>query len=383
VIVAGMRILLGSFMAIAWVTVKPYLALDQLTGPKYYAAVVMPRGFPADAWLGVWVRWDAVHYLNLAVVGYTGVSAGDSIFYPLYSGLVNLISRVLAGNILLAGLTLSTLSAVLAFAFLHRMTEELFGEETARWSIVALACFPTAFFLIAPFTESLFLALTLGAFLCAYRGRWWLAGILGCVASFTRGPGMFTGLALAALALASWRNAEKETRRQQWIAWCGGVFLPIAGGLAFLFWRSAMGYPSVTDILQRYSGLVMTDPVSGLWTSLLHAPQKWEVSTVLEIVCAFFFLAMTGAMILRKRWRRPEWIVYTAANLLFFLSKQSFTASSLQSLPRYVLVLFPVFIMIGGWLADRDRIVKFIFILISSCCAIALSVLYTFWIFIG
>jgi hypothetical protein len=168
-----------------------------------------------------------------------------------------------------------------------------------------------------------------------------------------------------------------------WIRWGVGAFLPVAGGLAFLFWRSAMGYPPVTEILQRYSGLVMTDPVSGLWTSFRHAAVQMTLSDFLEIFSAISFLTMLTLMLAQSRWRRAEWILYTAVNLLFFLSKQSAIASPLQSLPRYVLALFPVFIMAGGWLSDRSQRIQFYWIMISSLCAMILSVLYTFWIFIG
>src|SRR5437870_921220 len=70
----------------------------------------------------------------------------------------------------------------------------------ARWALFALAVYPTAFFLLAPFTESLFLALTMAAFVAADARRWWLAGVLGAMASLTRGPGIVTTAALAWMA---------------------------------------------------------------------------------------------------------------------------------------------------------------------------------------
>jgi hypothetical protein len=380
---SGMRCIFGIVMAAAWIVVKPNLAPELLDSARVYGAVQMPTDFPADAFLGVWARWDAVHYLNLSLRGYAGVSEGDSIFYPLYPGLIRILAFCTNGDVLLAGLILSTLASWVALTCLHRLAADHFGPNVAPWAVVALACFPTSFFLIAPFTESLFLALTLAAFLSAYRGKWWLAGFFGCLASLTRGPGILTSLALVIIAAHELRQAK--------VPWSGsklggilfGLCMPVAGGAVFLGWRFWAGYPSVTEILKNYSGLVMTDPISGLWASLSQWFHHMDFASSLEVFVAIAFLALLVPLAFSSRWRNVEWLIFVFANLMVFLSKQSQIASSLQSLPRYVLTLFPVFLLIGGWLAEQSRRTRFIYVSISSFFAIVFSVLFTFWIFVG
>jgi len=56
--------------------------------------------------------------------------------------------------------------------------------------VLAVAFFPAAFFLSAIYSEALFLALSLGSFLAARRGRWAWAGIVGGLAAATRTAGI-------------------------------------------------------------------------------------------------------------------------------------------------------------------------------------------------
>jgi Gpi18-like mannosyltransferase len=51
----------------------------------------------------------------------------------------------------------------LALFFVYRIAEEGWGEGVARGAVLALAFFPTAFFLNSVYTESLFLALSAGS----------------------------------------------------------------------------------------------------------------------------------------------------------------------------------------------------------------------------
>ena len=88
-------------------------------------------------------------------------------------------------------------------------------------------------------------------------------------------------------------------------------------------------------------------------------------------------------MFANRRWRKGEWLIYLAINLLIFLSKESFQASSLQSMARYVSVLLPVFIALVDWLRSQSRLTRLICTTISSTIMIVLSTLYALWVFIG
>jgi len=383
IVTAVLRLGLGAVMATTWTAVKARLPSHQLDDPAIYGELDMPITFPADALAGVWVRWDAVHHLNLAQRGYFEVPEADTIFYPLYAFLTRLAAGLLGGDTIVAGLAIACLATWAALTSLYRLTDCSLGPAAARWSILALAAFPTSFFLLAPFTESLFLALTLGAFLAAYRGRWWIAGAFGLLASLTRGPGMLSALALALIAWKGWRGSAR-TLVAYWVTpMLAAVGLPLAGGLAFLFWRQTVGFASTDEILRRYSGVILTNPVSGILESLRQWHRVGDLTMTLEVLSVPIFLALTAAMLFNSRWRKPEWLAYVFVNLSLFLSKQSLTGSSLQSLPRYVLVLFPCFVIIGDWLASRSQRTRFAYMAASSAALVVLSMLYALWVFIA
>lgn len=381
-LVLALRLGLGLLMGLAWSVARPYMP------PAYLAETLGPvargsYGLVIDTALEAWPRWDAVHYFALAQRGYFGVGEGDTVFYPLFPVLLKLVGALLGGDQLVAGLLIGTVATTVSLACLHQLAEPRFGSAAARWSVLALALYPTSFFLLAPFTEALFLALTLGAFLAADGRRWWLAGVLGSLASLARGPGVLTVFALAWVAWEEWRAATPRPGLGRSAYLAGALALPVAGGLSFLAWRSVVGFAPVATVLRTYSGLEMVDPLRGLIYALGQFLAVHDLHTFLDIASAGLFLWLAVVMLRRPRWRVWAWVIYMLANLAFFLSKHSLTASSLQSLARYVLVLFPAFIVLGDWLAGRSARTRFFYVLGSSLGLLLLSALYAVGWFIG
>ena len=73
---------------------------------------------------------------------------------------------------------------------MYALTRNEFSEEIARRAVLYAAVFPTAFFFLAPYSESLFLLLVLLSFWSARRGRWAMAGATGALAALTRNLGV-------------------------------------------------------------------------------------------------------------------------------------------------------------------------------------------------
>jgi hypothetical protein len=376
----GLRLGVGLMLAVAWTMVAPYIEAALSTDTRIYDGLPAYSEFPASIVLGVWQRWDAVHYLNLARLGYFGVSEGDSVFYPLYPLLVRLVAPAAANTYVLAGLIVSTLATVVTLACLYQLADRHYGPDTARWTAAALAAYPAGLFLVAPYTESLFLAFTLAAFLAAEDRRWAWAGVLGALASLTRGPGVFTAIALAWIAWRQWRESRAP---RQAVPMALGLALTAGGAVAFLWWRSAAGFRPVAEILRVYSGLEMIDPVRGLYYAVVQLAATPDQITALDMASGLAFAGLVAALVANPRWRRGEWVLYTLANLIVFFSKHSFVASSLQSMSRYVLVLFPCFIVLGDWLSARPPGARFLYLLLSSVGLMLLSVLYALWFFVG
>ncbi|MCJ7511955.1 MAG: glycosyltransferase family 39 protein [Anaerolineales bacterium] len=380
-LVAALRLALGMLMGLAWTIGRGSLDPQWLAG--MYGHLRVPESPTGQFLLGVWPRWDAVQHLNLAMRGYFDMGEGSTVFYPLFAALTRGVSYLFGGNFILAGLAVATVATALAFVFLMALGQHLFGDQAGKWAAIALAVYPTAVFLIAPFTESLFLAFTLGAFLAAYRNRWIVAAVLAALASLTRGPGVAAAVSFAILGWLQWRERKTAQRSPSLLAVGIAVLAPIVGGAAFLAWRSYAGFPPMLAVLQEYVGTSVVDPATGLALALGQWIRVRDAPTTFDLLSAIAFLGVTGAMIARKRWRRPELLAYMLINLVVLLSRHTVGAASLKSLSRYVLVLFPAFLVVGDWLAAVQPRTRFWYLTASSCLLLLCSVLYVFWVFLG
>lgn len=143
-----------------------------------------------------WVRWDADHYLGLATNWY--VNEGDPrlhlVFYPLYPGLVYLVKYLFLGNVTLAATVVSNVCLLWSGYFLYLIVLEDQGERAARRAVRYLMFCPLSLFLSIPYSESLFLMLTLLAVLLARRRWFGLAVLVGALAANTRVLGLFTAV---------------------------------------------------------------------------------------------------------------------------------------------------------------------------------------------
>ncbi len=170
------------------------------------------RGF---GWLGNLLaapaaRWDSAWYLVIAHYGYRpdlgSYTAPRDAFFPLYPLGLRVLSD-LGVQAVLAGVLFSLAALALALYGIHRLTELELGScsaragsgDVARLAVLVTALAPMAFYFSAVYSESLYLALSVGLFWCARQGRWVWVGVLGALAAATRSTGIV--LALPALML--------------------------------------------------------------------------------------------------------------------------------------------------------------------------------------
>lgn len=143
-----------------------------------------------------WVQWDAKHYLGLANNWY--VNEGDPrfhiVFYPLYPLAVRVFEPLFLGNTALAATVLSNLFLYTACWALYELARPQFHERGARNAVRFLLLFPTSLYLSVPYSESIFLMLTLLSVLAARRNRIWIAVLLGALASASRSQGLLCAI---------------------------------------------------------------------------------------------------------------------------------------------------------------------------------------------
>jgi hypothetical protein len=107
------------------------------------------------------VRGDAIWYERIAHAGYYTVAATR--FFPLYPLLVH-VGSWLTVSPTIAGVLISLIALLVALALIHRLAVLELGDRVANMTVELVAFGPLALFLSAVYTESLFLALSVGTF---------------------------------------------------------------------------------------------------------------------------------------------------------------------------------------------------------------------------
>lgn len=321
-------------------------------GATYAQAI--PAGAPLRFLIEPWNRWDAAWYIMNAISPYT--YQASAAFAPLYSILIGIAGRLLGGNYLWAGLLLSSIACLTAFILLYRLVIEEWGDSRAATrTLIVLAAFPTAFYLTAVYTESLFLVLVLCVFL-AGRRRWWLlAGVAAALATLTRSQGL---VLVAPLAWMLFREARMMRRRSaspgQWARFllCGGVALcaPIAAWTGFSLFVTGRGLPSVTESFAAGWASSFQLPLATVLAYVQRLGQGLVTGAEHEGALALIFAVTTGVYAARRF--RAEYVLYIWASILVFLSLY-FEGAQFQSNARHVIVLFPVFVALALWINTR------------------------------
>jgi len=329
----AMRVAISSLAALILWLVNPPTAPDPLLRP--YQGVEPIIGGWAELVLGVWQRFDTLWYLKIATHGYSPED-GSTVYFPLYPLLIRAGGKILLGNYLLAALIISNLAYIGLLFYLYRLTTLLLEEETARRTVVYLAIFPTTFFFLAGYTESLFLLFTLAAFWYAHQKRWWLAGILGFLASLTRLQGVILILPL----LYFYFKRERQVRPTLL-----AFFLIPLGTASFLFYQYSLG-ASLFDLYQSHLHAQFVLP----WDNVIATAQKilspeGTFINVVNLTMTFVFLAMA---VISFRALPLAYSLYMALTIFLLLWRRT-TAQPLVSMSRYVLTLFPAFIIWGRW----------------------------------
>jgi hypothetical protein len=251
--------------------------------------------------------------------------------------------------------------------------------------VLYLAVFPMALFLGAVYSESLFLALSIGAFVLAERGRWLGAGAVTGLAMLTRVAGVAL---LPALAVMAWRRPE---RRQALLRLCAAplvfaaypLYLGISRGdaLAFArsqgFWNRHLSYAGpfggIWDGLRSaWAGarqLASGSHTHVYWTPVQDTDPMRAAAVNLEAF-AFLVLLIVLTVVAWRRFGAPYGL-FCAVSLAIPLSAPS-TRWPLLSMPRFGLVLFPCFMalaVIGG----RPRVHTAILVVSSIMLGVAVT----------
>ena len=366
----GLRLLTFVIGLVAVSVIPP---IDPVGVPGWAAHPVTP------GWQNLftaWERFDALWFLRIADSGYR-LGDGSAAFFPLYPLTIRAVSVLLLGRPFAASVLVSNAAFLGALVMTYLLTVLELDERRARTTVVLLAFFPTSYFFLMPYSESLFLLLTVSAFWGARRGRWFLAGTCGALAALTRSVGIVLAPALAFEAL----HRRTEGRGRAWPGLAAAAATGL-GTLAYLgWWRARTG-----DLLAPFSKQENWQrEFSWPWISLWNGTRSafrligtanggyWLVDWLIVVPV----LALSVYAITRYR---PSYAVYLAGSLLIPLTFV-FEDRPLMSMPRFVLCLFPAF-WAAAELAERFHVPRWGLAAAGAAGLGVLSVLTVNWYYI-
>lgn len=365
----------------------------------YWLTIPFDETF-ANAIVAPGARWDSVWYLEIAQYGYG--YPDRAAFFPLYPALVSVAGPL--GPSLLLGLFVSFACAIGGLYLLHRLVAIDFGTETARAVVLIVAWFPSAVVLTAVYSEALFMLTSVGSIYAARIGRWSLAGVVGGLAAATRSAGVLLVIPLLIMYLygpradrprhgleLGWRPRHHLAPDVLWIA-----AVP-AGVLAYLVYLSVVtGDPMHAFAAQgEWSRLMIPfigGAVLGLWGALTAVVELLPGISILQLrpseipeliavrnLILFGFFALAVWALCESVKRLPA--AYTAWGLSALLLPLSVPALNepLKSLPRFMLVLFPLWIALALWAQEKGRLRQVL--VISGSLLVLSSALFTTWVY--
>jgi Gpi18-like mannosyltransferase len=326
------------------VVLSAFVWLPTVTGPEYHHVSDNPL-------IDVWHRWDAAYFTGIAMRGYgwqAGYATGDATFMPFYPLFINLALRLLPhptrADATVIGVILSNVCLLVSlFVFDALLALDIQDRRLRRLALGLFLAAPATVFFSAVYTESLFMLLSLTAIYAARREHWAIAGAAGFLAGLTRVMGWTVALPLI---WEAWRQRERRTFSR----WMHGM-TAIAPTFALPLYAITVGI--TLGKLDAYFSITQQVWKQGwgwpwrTFAEFLVGPLSfwgWQGSVIdLSFTLVFLLLSISAFRL------RPGYGLYSMAVVLFPV-----WSGTLLSMPRYVAVAFPAYIVLAQW-AFRQR----------------------------
>jgi len=317
----------------------------------YSDIYMFPSGLPQ--WIWAWANFDGVHYLTIAQHGY--MAQFTQAFFPLFPLIIRYFGLLLNDKFLIiSGQIISFLSIGLALIFFKQLLEFDYKPPVIIRSIVLLLLFPTSFFFAAMYTEAFFLLLVILTFYFARKRNWWACALIGVLASATRITGIFLlpALFIEFIDITTFSKNLLRTLVSKVILFFKTP-LPYIMPLGFViyaaylqrnfgdwlyFWHAQPAFGA-----ERSAALILPPQVIWRYLKILLTVSYTSsgfITAVIELIafCSGILLMIVGHKLkIRLSYLLFGWLVILVP---------SFTGT-LSSMPRYILLAFPLYIVFG------------------------------------
>ena len=329
--------------------------------PRHVASPsVLPRGDVLAGvwnWSSPWFHFDTRWFVGVATQGYHWGSHGsaNTNFLPAFPALIRLLRPLALDSAWLSSWLVANVALLAAMTVLYRWAQLRWEAPVAVRVVLLTISFPFAFFFSAPYAESLFLALSAGAFLLAEEDRWRGAASLAAIAGVTRPVGIALIVALALMAL------ERHKVKAAGLV-CAGIF-PLLAFSAYL----AIRFGRPLGFLVNHSGGWVR--AQGGVFNVLGAQFHTYLSPFDRVDASLAVLFLASGVL---AWRRigRGYGAYVLLGVIIPL------VHGLTGMERYVIVLFPA-MAIWGTCGGKGR--QALLFSVSLAGLLVATVMFAVW----
>ena len=324
-----------------------------------------------------WANFDGVHYLRIIKEGY--LSQNSQAFFPLFPIIVRFTGS-LTGNYLFTGLILNSLFFLLALYFFYKLIRLDYTDKVAKSTLLFLLLFPASFFFASIYTESFFFLFVILAFYFMRTSKWIKVGLFGFLASLTKVFGIFL---IPSYLCEYYLVSKKSKKRISFISLFIAIIMTLAGlglymrylavnfsdPLYFAHAQPAFGASRSVDkiillyqVFYRYIKMILTPGINNFF----------YYTIILEFLSALLFLMLIILGYVKKI--RPSYLLF--AVFAYIIPTLTGTFSSM---PRYVLILFPCFMVLG--MIENKWLKGLIYLIFTVLLAVS-TIMFTrgYWI---
>lgn len=279
--------------------------------------------------IATFAHFDGIHYLRLIEHGYKDV--GSQAFFPVYP----LLIRVLTFGYFDPLLTAIVINSILVVGSLYLVSLTLPRSALTRFVILFLA-FPTSFYLLFNYTESLFIFLLLLFFHLLSKKSYFASAVVAGIASGTRLVGVFLAFSLVIDMIKNKKNI---------FSILGMLVISLTGIMSYMYYLNLkFGDPLMFVHVQNMFGAGRS---SG---DIIMLPQ-----VIYRYIKIFFTVSPISLLFLRAGW---EFILFGLFIIVLYLYRHRISlpgmvfcilsillptlSGTLSSIPRYLLVIIPL-----------------------------------------
>lgn len=353
----------------ALLLVLQHISNRVLRDPHYQAWPYQGLRFYVDGWS----QFDGHQYIGIAQHGYwytPGVQSPIA-WFPVFPLAIRAMNRVVAEPIV-AGIAVSSLGGLAAVGlYWNWLRHQGMAGQVKTVAFLFLLTYPYAWYLYGVvYSDAVFLALAVGAFLLIEQRRLLLAGVIGAFATAARPTGM--ALLAAMLVLSFERggvlvvpDTVRPGRTGRWVqrfdipvrvqrsAFHPGLLLPLVALTGLGLWMLYLGL-RFGDPLAFHTNQTAFHPGNLPWLKLAFFVRIRDFGDSPSYALTIVGQAIAAAVVLLSTpfvGRRFGWgyAVYGAVLVAIpTLSTEDFMGTG-----RYLIAAFPTAALLGEWLSKQ------------------------------